>query len=75
MRCDVTVVFDARHAVNLSVTVETSAQGAAAARDWFISTWVTLGCEPLRPSGKVLLLDKVLGWPTPTGYDTLSSNP
>lgn len=75
MRCDVTVVFDARRTVNLSVTVEASAQGAEAARDWFDSAWVMLGCEPLRPSGKVLLLDKVLGVADALGYDTLSSDP
>lgn len=75
MRCDVTVVFDARRTVNLSVTVEASAQGAEAARDWFDSAWVMLGCEPLPPSGKVLLLDKVLGVADALGYDTLSSDP
>jgi hypothetical protein len=35
---------------------------------------VMLGCEPLRPSGKILLLDKVLGVADTLGYDTLPSD-
>ncbi|ETH87317.1 hypothetical protein L560_4024 [Bordetella pertussis STO1-CHOC-0018] len=49
-------------------------QAAAAARDWFDSAWEMLGCEPLRPSGKVLLLDKILGVADALGYDTLSGD-
>ena len=44
------------------------------ARDWFDGAWETLGCEPLRPSGKVLLLDKVLGVADALGYDILSTD-
>ncbi|MBN3267251.1 hypothetical protein CUR95_08060 [Bordetella bronchiseptica] len=74
MRSEVTVVFDASRTVDLSVDVEPSAQAAAAARDWFDSAWEMLGCEPLRPSGKVLLLDKILGVADALGYDTLSGD-
>jgi hypothetical protein len=28
---------------------------------WLDEQWDALGCEPVRPTGKVLLLDKVLG--------------
>lgn len=31
------------------------------ANGWLDQQWDALGCEPVRPSGKVLLLDKVLG--------------
>ncbi len=32
-------------------------------------TWEQLGCEPLRPSGKVLLLDKLMGVAEALGLD------
>ena len=74
MRSDVTVIFDARRLLDLNVQVEPSRQAAMAARDWFDSAWEMLGCEPLRPSGKVLLLDKIMGVADALGYDTLSSD-
>ena len=74
MRSDVTVIFDARHTVDLAVDVAPTPQRAADARDWFDGAWDTLGCEPLRPSGKVLLLDKILGVADALGYDTLSGD-
>ena len=64
MRSDVTVIFDASHSVDLSVDIDPSPQRATQARDWFEGAWETLGCEPLRPSGKVLAL----------GYDTLKND-
>lgn len=74
MRSDVTVIFDARHTVDLSVDVDPTPQRAADARDWFDGAWETLGCEPLRPSGKVLLLDKIMGVADALGYDVLSTD-
>lgn len=74
MRSDVTVIFDARHTVDLSVDVDPSPQRATQARDWFDSAWETLGCEPLRPSGKVLLLDKIMGVADALGYGLLSTD-
>ncbi len=61
MRSVVTIVFNSRDSIELDVDVETSESASRAARDWFEQTWTRLGCEPLRPSGKVLLLDKILG--------------
>ena len=72
MRSDITIVFDTRRSLDLNATVEPSPQRQSDARDWFDSAWETLGCEPLRPSGKVLLLDKVLGVADALGYDVLS---
>ena len=63
--------FDTRRSLDLNATVEPSPQRQSDARDWFDSAWETLGCEPLRPSGKVLLLDKVLGVADALGYDVL----
>ena len=74
MRSDITIVFDTRRSLDLNATVEPSPQRQSDARDWFDSAWETLGCEPLRPSGKVLLLDKVLGVADALGYDVLSTD-
>jgi len=72
MRSDITVIFDSRRTVNLQTDVSPSPEAAAAARAWFDHTWEDLGCEPLRPSGKVLLLDKILGVADALGHDVLS---
>jgi hypothetical protein len=74
VRSDITVIFGADRTVDLTADVEPSSQGAADARDWFDAAWATLGCEPLRPSGKVLLLDKILGVADALGFDTLSTD-
>ncbi len=72
MRSDITVVFDSRRSINLQADVDLSPQAAEAARAWFDHSWEDLGCEPLRPSGKVLLLDKVMGVADALGYDVLN---
>ncbi|HEY0296660.1 MAG TPA: hypothetical protein VGC69_15125 [Bordetella sp.] len=74
MHSDITVVFNDNRSIGLSADVDPSPQRAADARDWFDAAWTTLGCEPLRPSGKVLLLDKILGVADALGYDTLTSD-
>jgi hypothetical protein len=73
MQGHVIVVFDAHRSLELSVDVPMDADQASAARDWFEQTWESLGCEPLRVSGKVLLLDKILGVADGLGYARLSS--
>lgn len=72
MRADVSILYDARRAVHLVTQVEPTPEAAARAREWFDKNWDALGCEPLRPSGKVLLLDKVLGVADALGYDLLA---
>ncbi|SHH71321.1 hypothetical protein [Pollutimonas bauzanensis] len=74
MRSVVTVVFNARQSIELAVDVEPGGPASAAARAWFETTWLRLGCEPLRASGKVLLLDKILGVADALGYLELSGN-
>ena len=73
MQAHVIVVFDAHRSLELSVDAALDAEQASAARDWFEQTWESLGCEPLRVSGKVLLLDKILGVADGLGYGRLSS--
>jgi hypothetical protein len=72
MRADVSILYDARRAVHLVTLVEPTPQSAAQAREWFDKNWDAFGCEPLRPSGKVLLLDKVLGVADALGYGLLA---
>jgi hypothetical protein len=40
---------------------EIAAVSANDAQRWLDDEWTARGCEPVRPSGKILLLDKVLG--------------
>lgn len=74
MRSVVTVIFSARQSVELAVDVEPGGSMSATARDWFDATWHKLGCEPLRASGKVLLLDKIMGVADALGYSELTQN-
>lgn len=74
MRSDVTIIFNARQSLELVVEIEPGGQASVDARDWFDLTWVDLDCEPLRASGKVLLLDKILGVAREMGYATLSKD-
>ncbi len=74
MRSMVTIIFNPRQRIEVSVDVEPGGADSATARDWFETTWSRLGCEPLRASGKVLLLDKILGVADALGYVELSKN-
>ena len=74
MRSVVTVVFNSRQSLETSVDIESDSTGAQAAREWFDATWVRLGCEPLRPSGKILLLDKILGVADALGHAQLAQD-
>ncbi|RTZ43444.1 hypothetical protein EKL30_10675 [Candidimonas sp. SYP-B2681] len=72
MRSVVTIIFNPRQRVELAVDVEPGGAGSVAAREWFETAWSRLGCEPLRASGKVLMLDKILGVADALGYLELS---
>jgi len=75
MQGHVIVIFDAHRSLELPVDAPVDPGRARAAREWFERTWESLGCEPLRVSGKVLLLDKILGGADALGYTRLSSQP
>jgi len=75
MRSSVEVVFNSRQSLETSVDIDPDSASAQASRDWFDATWVRLGCEPLRPSGKILLLDKILGVADALGHAQLEQNP
>ena len=59
MRSDVTVIFSSQQEFRLDLE-GTEPLTNDAARRWLDDEFVRLDCEPLRPSGKVLLADKVL---------------
>lgn len=71
MRSNVTIIFNARQQLEYAVDIsDTSSEAQAKAMEWLEATWTRLECEPLRHSGKVLVLDKVLGVADSLGYDT-----
>lgn len=74
MRAIVLVIFNPRQQLELVTSVQPDAQASAASRDWLDQIWERLGCEPLRPSGKVLLLDKIMGVADALGHDVLSQD-
>jgi histidinol-phosphate/aromatic aminotransferase/cobyric acid decarboxylase-like protein len=74
MRGTVKIIFSSRQQIEVSVDVEPAPEATRAARAWFDQEWARLGCEPLRPSGKVLLLDKILGVADAQGHGVLGQD-
>jgi len=74
MRSDITFVFGPTQCVTVSVTVDISDASVHEARRWMDTTWEDMGCEPVRPSGKVLVLDKILGVTEAYGFTALSED-
>lgn len=74
MRSVVTFIFSPRESLELSVEIDPDGAASESAREWFDMIWTRLGCEPVRASGKVLLLDKILGVTHALGYQELSGN-
>lgn len=74
MRGTVTFIFNPRQSLDIDLDIQIDPEVGTQARQWLETTWEQLGCEPLRPSGKVLLLDKILGVADAYGYTTLSTD-
>ncbi len=74
MRTTVSFIFSPQQLLTLTVNPESSETGAQQARKWLDTTWEEMGCEPVRPSGKVLLLDKILGVADAYGYTLLTED-
>lgn len=73
MRNIINVVFSPNR--DLEIVVDSPPQlNNEQAISWIETKWDDLGCEPLRASGKVLLLDKIIGVTDAIGYRHLSSN-
>lgn len=60
MHAQVSIRFSPDAIVELSVPFNSDATAKERARDWLDRTYIEFGCEPVRPTGKVLLLDKIL---------------
>jgi hypothetical protein len=45
----------------VSIPFTSDATAERRAREWLERTYDQFGCEPTRPTGKVLLLDRILG--------------
>ncbi len=74
MRCVVTFVFGSEQVVKVPVSVVGSDIAARQAREWFEDAWVRFGCEPVRDSGKVLLLDRIMCVTEALGYAVLAED-
>ena len=61
MNAQVSIRFSSDVTIEIRVTFASDAAAQAQARDWLDRTFHEFGCEPVRLTGKVLLLDKVLG--------------
>ena len=60
MRQAVIVQFDPHTTHEIDLHAQTVPQPADAARRWLDDQFLAHGCEPLRPTGKVLIADKVV---------------
>ena len=61
MNAQVSIRFSPTVTIEISVPYDADATAQSRAREWLDRTYDEFGCEPVRPTGKVLLLDKILG--------------
>jgi hypothetical protein len=61
MNAQVSIRFGPHLTIEISVPFASDAAAQARAREWLERTYDQFGCEPTRPTGKVLLLDRILG--------------
>jgi hypothetical protein len=61
MHAQVTIRFNTDATVEFRVPFTSDPTAQRRAFDWLDRTYREFGCEPARPTGKVLLLDKILG--------------
>src|SRR5690606_2596786 len=75
MHCDVTVNFGGGRVLELRTQFdESDLHAPAAAQQWLEHTYERLGCEPVRLSGKVLLLDRILAIAKAADYTGLQEH-
>lgn len=75
MRIVLTVIFSPQQSLEIVAHPDEQAfSQLAQAHEWLDRQWIELGCEPLRPSGKVLLLDKIMSVADALGYHSLQQN-
>jgi hypothetical protein len=61
MNAQVSIRFGPHLTIELSVPFTSDATARVRAREWLERTYDQFDCEPTRPTGKVLLLDRILG--------------
>lgn len=71
MRCDVTFIFSSDQRLESQLNIDPATENREKAQQWFAEKWEELECEPLRASGKVLVLDRILGVTDALGYPYL----
>ena len=60
MRSEVTVTFKNQLPVQIELHDDLEPMPTEAARRWLDEQFTQMGCEPLRPTGKLLTADKVV---------------
>ncbi len=74
MNAQVSIRFSPDVTIEVRVPFTSDATAQARAREWLDRTYVEFGCEPVRPSGKVLLLDKILSIAEAAGQEQFQRN-
>ena len=75
MRSNVTIIFSPNEQLVYDSVIPTENANPEEARKWLIVKWTELECEPIRQSGKVLLLDRILGIADQIGYTWMKDHP
>lgn len=76
MQSHVTIIFSPEEEKEYESFIhDVSEQAQDQARDWLAEKWVELECEPIRQSGKVLLLDRILSVADALGYQWFDQHP
>ena len=75
MSAEVIVVFDKDETYHFRVAPKDMAAVAEGdAHRWLDEQWIALDCAPVRPTGKVLALDKILGIARQGGAQRFAEN-
>jgi hypothetical protein len=73
VRHQITIIFSQHQSLEFVLhDLDLSDSSVESAQQWLYNKWEELECEPFRPSGKVLLLDRILGITQEVGYHQLS---
>ena len=75
MRSNVTIIFSQNEQLVYDSVIPAENVNPEEARKWLIDKWTELECEPIRQSGKVLLLDRILGIADQIGYNWMNDHP
>lgn len=76
MRHQVTFIFSPEQRLEYTLSdLDLNDASIDSAQRWLYAKWEELECEPFRPSGKILLLDRILGIAQAVGYHELNDHP